>query len=299
MLAELANEHSEVQATFAEASDLLGQDLWALAQAGPVESLNDTRITQPLMFTSGVAIWRVLRASGLPMPSVMAGHSLGEFAALVASEALSFSDGVELVKRRSTLMADAVPEGEGGMAALIGMEDESVDELCKSISGEHVTEAVNFNAPGQVAISGHLDALERTVELAREKGVKKAVMLAVSVPNHSSLMRPAGIELATTIDTLSWSFPIVPLVQNATAIAPADLTTLLDHLKAHVYNPVYWTKTVETLRDTYGISCVIEAGPGKVLTGLGRRIDRKLPTLPVYSPSTLEAAIESANNAMA
>ena len=299
MLAELASEYAEVQATFAECSDILGQDLWALAQAGPVEALNDTRVTQPLMFTSGVAIWRVLRAAGLPMPSVLAGHSLGEFAALVASEALSFADGVALVKQRAALMADAVAKGQGGMAALIGMEDQAVDELCKSISGERISEAVNFNAPGQVAISGHLDALERTIELAREKGVRKAVMLAVSVPNHSSLMRPAGAELAKTIDSLEWSFPIVPLVQNATAAAPDDLATMLDHLKAHVYNPVYWTKTIETLRDTHGITTVIEAGPGKVLTGLGRRIDRSLPTLPIDSPATLNAAIESINSATA
>lgn len=297
MLAELASEHPEVQATFAESSDILGQDLWALAQAGPVEALSDTRVTQPLMFTSGVAIWRVMRAAGLPMPSVVAGHSLGEFVALVASEALLFADGVALVKQRAALMASAVPEGQGGMAALIGMDDQAVDELCKSISGERITEAVNFNAPGQVTISGHLDALEKTVELAREKGVRKVLMLAVSVPNHSSLMRPAGAELAMTIDSLDWSFPIMPLVQNATAAAPADLATMLDHLKAHVYNPVYWTKTIETLRDTYGITTIIEAGPGKVLTGLGRRIDRALPTLPVDTPKTLSAAIESVNNA--
>jgi len=195
-------------------------------------------------------------------------------------------------------MAEAVPEGQGGMAALIGMDDSAVDELCKSISGERVTEAVNFNAPGQVAISGHLDALEKTIEMAREMGVRKAVMLPVSVPNHSSLMRPAGAELAKTIDTLNWSFPKAPLLQNATAAAPADLNTLLDHLKAHVYNPVYWTKTIEALRDNYGVTKVIEAGPGKVLTGLGKRIDRALPTLAVDAPATLDAAIDSVTNAM-
>ena len=295
MLADLASEYSQVQATFAEASDILGQDLWALAQEGTPEALGDTRNTQPLMFTSGVAIWRVMQAAGFPMPSVFAGHSLGEFAALVAAQALSFADGVALVQRRATLMADAVPEGQGGMAALIGMDDEAVDALCQSVSGERVSEAVNFNAPGQVAISGHLDALEKTVELAREQGVRKAVMLAVSVPNHSSLMRPAGAELARTIDSMEWTFPVVPLVQNATAVAPDSLSTLIEHLKAHVYNPVYWTRTIETLRDTYGVSSVIEAGPGKVLTGLGRRIDRALPTLPIDSADTLNKALDSLN----
>lgn len=298
MLAELAGEYSQVQATFSEASDILGQDLWALAQDGTKDALGDTRNTQPLMFTAGVAVWRVMQAAGLPEPVAFAGHSLGEFAALVASEALPFADGVALVKQRAHLMAEAVPEGQGGMAALIGMDDNAVEELCKSISGERVTEAVNFNAPGQVAISGHLDALEKTIEMAREKGVRKAVMLPVSVPNHSSLMQPAGAELAKLIDTLNWSFPKAPLVQNATAAAPVDLDSLLGHLKAHVYNPVYWTKTIETLRDSYGVTSVIEAGPGKVLTGLGKRIDRALPTLAVDSPATLDAAVDSVSNAM-
>ncbi len=293
MLAELAAEHAVVQQTFAEASESLGRDLWEMAQTGPAEVLSDTRITQPLMFTSGVAVWRVLSECGLPAPGAFAGHSLGEFAAMVASGALSFSEGLTLVQRRAELMAAAVPEGEGGMAALIGMGDEAVVELCASISGERISEAVNFNAPGQVAISGHLDALQKTVDTAREQGCRKALMLAVSVPNHSSLMKDAGLELARTIDTLRFSEPSAPLVQNATAAAAPDLETLLGHLKAHVYNPVYWTRTVETLRDVHGVSTIIEAGPGKVLTGLGKRIDRSLPTLPVDSPATLAAALEA------
>lgn len=293
MLAELAAEHDIVRQTFAEASESLGKDLWELSQSGPAEVLSDTRITQPLMFTSGVAVWRVLSEAGLPAPAAFAGHSLGEFAALVASGALSFTDGLTLVQRRAELMAAAVPEGEGGMAALIGMDDQAVVDLCASVSGERISEAVNFNAPGQVAISGHLDALQKTVDAAREQGCRKALMLAVSVPNHSSLMKAAGVELARTIDSLAFSEPSAPLVQNATAVAAADLETLLGHLKAHVYNPVYWTRTVETLRDVHGVSTIIEAGPGKVLTGLGKRIDRSLPTLPVDSPATLAAALEA------
>ena len=296
MLADLAAEHQQVAETFAEASEVVKQDLWQLSQEGPAEALGDTRITQPLMFSAGVAVWRVLRAQGLDMPSVMAGHSLGEFSAMVAAEALSFADGLELVKQRATLMAAAVPEGEGGMAALLGMEDQAVTDLCASITGDRISEAVNFNAPGQVAISGHLDALEKTVEAAKAQGCRKAMMLAVSVPNHSSLMQPAGIELAKTMDTLTFSMPVVPLVQNATAKAPDDLPTLLDHLKAHVYNPVYWTNTVQTLRDEHGVRMIIEAGPGKVLTGLSKRIDRSLPTLPVESPETLAAALEAASS---
>jgi [acyl-carrier-protein] S-malonyltransferase len=299
MLADLAAEHSVVQSTFAQASESLGLDLWSLAQTGTKESLADTRVTQPLMFTSGVAVWRVLQEAGLPLPTAFAGHSLGEFAAMVAAQMLSFEDGIKLVQRRAELMAVAVPEGEGGMAALIGMEDAAVVELCESITGERISEAVNFNAPGQVAISGHLDALEATLIKAREQGCRKALMLAVSVPNHSSLMRPAGIELATTIDSIDWAEPSRPLLQNATAAAAPDLPTLLTHLKAHVYNPVYWTRTIESLRDNHGIITVIEAGPGKVLTGLAKRIDRSLPTLPVDSPENLAAAMDAVTAATA
>ncbi len=294
MLAELANEHNQVAATFAEASEHLGFDLWALSQGGPAEKLADTRITQPLMFTAGVAVWRVLQAQGLLMPTAMAGHSLGEFTAMVASGSLPFTDGLALVHQRATLMAAAVPEGEGGMAALLGMDDDAVVELCASVTGERVSEAVNFNAPGQVAISGHLDALERTLAAAKEQGCRKALMLAVSVPNHSSLMKPAGLALAKVIDELEFTLPQMPLVQNATAVAPSDLDTLLGHLKTHVHNPVYWTRTVQTLRDDHGVTLIIEAGPGKVLTGLSKRIDRALPTLPVDSPATLAAALEAA-----
>jgi [acyl-carrier-protein] S-malonyltransferase len=293
MLAALAAEHSVVQSTFAEASESLGQDLWTLSQTGTKEALADTRITQPLMFTSGVAVWRVMQEAGFPHPTAFAGHSLGEFAAMVAAQMLSFEDGIKLVQRRAELMASAVPEGQGGMAALIGMDDAAVVELCESVTGERISEAVNFNAPGQVAISGHLDALEATLVKAKEQGCRKALMLAVSVPNHSSLMRPAGLELAKTIDSIAWAEPSRPLLQNATAAVAADLPASLTHLKAHVYNPVYWTRTIEALRDNHGITSVIEAGPGKVLTGLAKRIDRSLPTLPVDSPETLAAAMDA------
>jgi len=293
MLADLAAEHPEITDTFGEAADILGQDLWAMSQAGPKEALADTRVTQPLMFTSGVAVWRVLQKAGLTSPTAFAGHSLGEFAAMVAAEMLSFAEGVQLVQRRAELMASAVADGEGGMAALIGMDDQAVVDLCASVTGERISEAVNFNAPGQVAISGHIDALEASLEKAKELGCRKALMLAVSVPNHSSLMRPAGEELAKSMDSIEWSEPSQPLIQNATAEAADSLPSLLAHLKAHVYNPVYWTKTIETLRDKHGVKAVIEAGPGKVLTGLGKRIDRSLPTYPVESPSTLAAALDA------
>lgn len=293
MLTELAESSTHIKSTFEEASDVLGRDFWQLAQQGPVEVLTDTRVTQPLMYTSGVAVWRALRSAGLPMPNAMAGHSLGEFAAMVASESLSFTDGLKLVQHRAQLMADAVPQGEGGMAALIGLEDEAVVELCQSISGDRISEAVNFNAPGQVAISGHLDALQETVAAAKEMGCKKALMLPVSVPNHSSLMRHAGDELAATIDELTIKQPIVPLLQNATASAADSTDAMVACLKAHVFSPVYWTRTVMKLRDEFSVTTLIEAGPGKVLTGLSKRIDRALLSYPVHSSETLQAAIDA------
>jgi len=295
MLKALADEHAGVKDTFSEVSEVFGQDLWALAQNGPDEALADTRITQPLMFTSGVAVWRVLQSAGLGQPVAVAGHSLGEFAALVAANVLSFADGCALVKRRAELMAAAVPEGEGGMAALIGMDDEAVVSLCKDHTGERIVEAVNFNSPGQVAISGHLDAIEKAVADAKPRGARKAMVLPVSVPNHSSLMQGAGEELAKAMDTIEFNNAGVPVVQNASATAAASTQDLIASLKQHVYSPVQWVRTVEALRDTYSVTTLIECGPGKVLTGLTKRIDRGLPCLSVDSDETLTAALDALN----
>lgn len=293
MLKELSDAHSVVADVFAEANDVFGQDLWALAQSGPDEALGDTRVTQPLMFTGAVAVWRALRAAGLQDPAAVAGHSLGEFAALVAAEVLSFSDGCAVVKRRAELMASAVPDGQGGMAALIGLTDEQVESLCSDIKGGQVLEAVNFNAPGQVAISGHLDVIEKAVVEAKSRGARKAVVLPVSVPNHSSLMKDAGVQLAETISAITFNEPKFPVVQNANAVAPSDLNALKASLKEHVYSPVQWTRCVQTLRDQHGVTKLFEAGPGKVLTGLNKRIDKGLPCLPVNSADTLTAAMGS------
>ena len=281
MLKELSDVHSVVGEVFAEASDVFGQDLWSLAQTGPDEALADTRVTQPLMFTSGVAVWRALQAAGLPNPAAVAGHSLGEFAALVAADVLSFTDGCTVVKRRAELMASAIPDGQGGMAALIGLEDADVETLCSDMKESLVLEGVNFNAPGQVAISGHLEAIEKAVVEAKARGARKAVVLPVSVPNHSSLMKDAGAQLAETIDSVSFNAPTFPVVQNADAVAAKDLDALTASLKEHVYNPVQWTRSVQTLRDQYGVQTLLESGPGKVLTGLSKRIDRGLPCMPV------------------
>ena len=293
MLAELADAHSVIKETFAEAADVLGTDYWQLAQAGPDTELADTRITQPLMFIGGIAVWRALRQAGLAKPSVIAGHSLGEFSALVAAGALEYGDGLKLVHQRATLMATAVPEGEGGMAALLGMDDDDVIAVCNDTTGARIVEAVNFNAPGQVAISGHIDALEKAVTLAKERGARKAMMLAVSVPNHSSLMQDAGAKLVETIDSMVWHEPAVPVVQNAQATVPADLDALKESLRAHVFSPVQWTKSVEVMRDQFSATTIIESGPGKVLSGLGKRIDRSLINQPTNTPDALRSAIES------
>jgi len=299
MLEELAAEYPIVAETFAEAADTLGTDLWALSRTGPADVLADTRVTQPLMFTSDVAVWRALGAAGLPQPDVVAGHSLGEFSAMVAACAISFQDGLAVVQRRAELMASAVAEGEGGMAALIGMDDDAVVQLCQSLSGDRVVEAVNFNAPGQVAISGHLDALEKAVVLARDKGARKAIMLAVSVPNHSSLMQPAGAQLAEIIDSVDIVQPRMPLVQNATAAVAESGQLFVERLKAHVYSPVYWSRSIQTLIKDFGVQTVIECGPGKVLSGLGKRIDRSVPTLLTETPEALLAAVAAAVSAHA
>jgi len=293
MLAELAQAHPVIGDTFAEAADVLGTDYWQLAQAGPDSELSDTRITQPLMFVGGIAVWRALRQAGLPKPAAIAGHSLGEFSALVASGALEYADGLKLVHRRATLMSAAIPAGEGGMAALIGMDDEDVVTLCADTTGTRIVEAVNFNAPGQVAISGHVDALEKAVVLAKERGARKAIMLAVSVPNHSSLMKDAGEQLAETINSLTWHEPAFPVVQNAQAAVPANADAMLESLRAHMFSPVQWTQSIQLLRDQFSVSCVVESGPGKVLSGLGKRIDRSITNLPTESPDTFQKAIES------
>ena len=293
MLAELAAEHSIIQATFAEAADVLGTDYWAMSQAGPDDVLSDTRNTQPLMFIGDIAMWRLLNEQGMAVPVAIAGHSLGEFAAMVAASAITFEEGLKLVAKRAELMAAAVPEGEGGMAALIGMDDDAVIALCEKLSGERIVEAVNFNAPGQVAVSGHLDALQKLTEVAKEHGARKAMMLPVSVPNHSSLMRAAGESLSDMINAINWQTPAIPLLQNATAKVAANQDEFLSTLREHVYNPVRWTNTIQNLRDHHNVSRIIECGPGKVLTGLGKRIDKALPTLASETPTLLATIFDA------
>ncbi len=296
MLSDLAELHPSILPTFEQASEVLGYDVWDTVQNGTEEQLRQTEVTQPVMYVSSIALWRLWQTLELPVPEVMGGHSLGEYTAMTAAGAIGFAEGLKLVQLRGRLMASAVEPGVGGMAALIGMDDDTVVALCESLTtADAVVEAVNFNAPGQVVISGHLAALENACERAREKGARKAMMLPVSVPNHSSLMQGARDELAEAIDQAGFVMPSIPVIQNASATPPTDITALTDSLKAHVVSPVNWTGTVQKMKQLE-VESMYEFGPGKVLTGLGKRIDKSIAGFPLETPALLEKAITSLNS---
>ena len=290
MLSALAAEHPQVVDTFSQASEVLGYDLWKLVQQGPAEQLNIATYTQPAMFVSGVAVYRVFRALVAPEPIAVAGHSLGEYTALVAAGVFDFADAVDIIATRCRLMNDAIPDGQGGMAAVLGLEDDVVVTLCKQHSGDRVAEAVNFNSPAQVVISGHLDALQRVMRAAEEAGARKCVLLPVNVPNHSSLMRSVVEPLAEKIDSVPAQEPLLPVVQNNEATLCRSRGDILASLRKHVTNPVYWAKTINHMQ-LQGAEAVIELGPGKVLTGLSKRINRRLPSAAVEDPASLEKAL--------
>ncbi len=291
MLSELYTEFSCVKETCSEASDVLAYDIWELIQKGSAEKLKQTQFTQPVMFVSGMAIWRVWKEVGGPSISMLAGHSLGEYAALTASGVFNYAEALALVAERGRLMASAVPDGEGGMAAILGLDDDKVVALCGEIHGDRVVQAVNFNSPGQVVISGHLDAVETVVNSAKESGARRAVVLPVSVPNHSALMDAIAAPLAEKIDTMSLKDATIPIVQNLHGKSYDNNGEIIGALKKHVCNPVYWTHCVRQLKDD-GAEIIIEMGPGKVLTGLNRRIDKSLK-------GTFIADVDSLNNAIA
>jgi len=295
MLADLAEHYPLVQQTFDEASTVLGYDLWDIAQNASEEQQRETAITQPLVFVADIAIWRIWQDLGYPQPVVMAGHSLGEYAALTAAEDVPFAKAVALVQTRANLMSEAVAPGIGGMAAVIGMDEDELNTLCKAHSNvDAVVEAVNFNSPGQVVISGHIAALQKLCELAKQQGAKKAMVLPVSVPNHSSLMQKAESKLAESIESCELQMPCVPIIQNASATVAADLTSLIESLKKHVVSPVQWTDTVRHMA-AYNVEAIVEIGPGKVLSGLSRRIDKSLTAYPTENIALLEKASVAMN----
>lgn len=275
MLADLAEHYPLIGETFKEASDALGYDLWALVSNGPAEELNRTEKTQPALLTASIALWRLWRAEGGAVPTLLAGHSLGEYSALVAADVLPLADAVRLVEKRGQLMQAAVPAGEGAMAAILGLDDDAVVEGCRQASDAGVVEAVNFNTPGQVVIAGATAAVDRAIEVLKAAGAKRAMPLPVSVPSHCSLMREAADELAAYMDGLTLSDASISVVQNVTAKAEQSIATLKPNLLEQLYRPVLWSQSVAELVKQ-GVTETIECGPGKVLTGLNKRIDSNL-----------------------
>jgi [acyl-carrier-protein] S-malonyltransferase len=291
MMSLMAQRSALVQATFAEASDVLGYDLWALCQEGPAESLNATERTQPAMLVAGVATYRVWREAGGAVPAVMAGHSLGEFSALVAAGSLDFKTAVGLVRFRAEAMQAAVPQGEGAMAAILGLEDSDIEAVCADAQQGEVVEAVNFNAPGQVVIAGQAAAVARAAELAKIRGAKRAMLLPISVPSHSSLMLPAAARLAERLAATPVASPGVA-VYGVDVKQHAGPDQIRAGLVKQLHTPVYWAATVRTLIAA-GVTQFIECGPGKVLTSLNRRIDksRELTMAALEDPATLDEAL--------
>ncbi|UCH53819.1 MAG: ACP S-malonyltransferase [Pseudomonadota bacterium] len=290
MLNALAAEYPQVQETFAEATRALGYDLWQVVADGPDDRLNQTQVTQPAMLAAGVAVWRVWRAKGGTIPVVMAGHSLGEYSALVCAEALAFSDAVKLVAERGRYMQEAVPVGQGGMAAILGLDDGVVVKVCEQAAEGEVLEAVNFNSPGQVVIAGTATAVARGAERAKAAGAKRALVLPVSVPSHCALMRPAAERLAARLQEVAFQTPRIPILHNAHLKSETEADAMRAALVRQVAAPVRWVETVQAML-AQGVERIIECGPGKVLTGLNRRIDKRADTLPVYDPATLNEAL--------
>ena len=295
MLAELADAHPLVRDAFAEASEGAGEDLWALSQEGPEARLNQTEFTQPALLAAGVATWRAWQRAGGAQPSVLAGHSLGEYSALVAAGALSLHDAAKLVRLRGQLMQDAAPAGTGAMAAVRGAEDAVVAEACRDASGAGVVVPANYNSPGQVVIGGHAAAVDRALALLAERGVRKAVKLAVSVPSHTPLMREAANRLSEAMGALRWSEPKLPVVQNVDAEVHDGAQAIRDALVRQLYLPVQWTGCVQALA-ARGATRIAECGPNKVLTGLVKRIDKSLDARPLGTPSDFDAALADWNS---
>ncbi len=294
MLNSLARSHAVVQQTFQEASNAVDVDLWALAGNGPAEDLNQTYNTQPAMLAAGVAVWRVWRQLHGEQPLMMAGHSLGEYTALVCSGAMAFGDAAALVAQRGRLMQEAVPQGEGAMAAVLGLEDEQVRLLCAEAADGDVVEAVNFNSPGQVVIAGSAAAVGRAMGLAKDAGAKRAIPLPVSVPSHCALMKPAALRLQSKLADVAIEAPKIAVIHNVSVTTESDADVIRQRLVEQLYSPVRWVETVQKMQ-AGGVGLLVEAGPGKVLTGLARRIDRKLNAVALFEPQGFEDLLESIN----
>jgi [acyl-carrier-protein] S-malonyltransferase len=296
MLAELAGSHPQIQDTFREASEGAGADLWALSQGGPEEMLNRTEYTQPALLAAGVAVWRLWVQRDGVQPVVLAGHSLGEYSALVAAGTLSLHDAARLVRIRGQLMQEAAPAGVGAMAAVLGAEDALVLDVCNEVSGAEIVVPANYNSPGQIVIGGHAAAVDGALALLAERGVRKAVKLAVSVPSHTPLMREAANRLSESMADMQWHDPKLPGVQNVDAEVHEGTQAIRDALVRQLYLPVQWTGCVQALA-ARGITRIAECGPGKVLAGLAKRIDRTIDARALGNPVDFETALSEWSNA--
>ncbi|MDO3722625.1 ACP S-malonyltransferase [Marinobacter sp. chi1] len=294
MLSDAASEWPIVAETFSEASAALGYDLWQVCQEGPAGELNQTTVTQPALLTASVALWRQWCQAGGPRPDYVAGHSLGEYSALVVAESLGFAEAVKLVRLRGELMQGAVPAGEGKMAAILGLEDQEVVAACESASQGDVVSAVNFNAPGQVVVAGSAAAVERAIEACKEKGARKAMPLPVSVPSHCALMRGAANKLAEALEDVSFNDAVIPVVQNVHAGVESEAAILRENLLKQLYSPVLWTDSVRKLMQE-GVTVAAECGAGKVLAGLAKRIDRSLAVHGLENPESFSVALDAFN----
>lgn len=292
MMAELAEQYSLVKDLFVEASDVLDVDLWHMTQEGPNESLQQTENTQPALLTAGVAAWRVWQELGGSTPSMMAGHSLGEYTALVCAGALSFADGVALVRDRGRYMQEAVPEGQGGMAAVIGLDDDAVREVCAAAAEGDVLEAVNFNAPGQVVIAGSSAAIQRGAVQLKEAGARRALPLPISIPAHSALMSPASERLAERIASVDLAVPEIPVMHNCNIQVAGSVEELAQNLVTQLDSPVRWVETIESMHKQ-GIETFVESGPGRVLGGMIKRIVKGVEIACIEKPDAFADTIEA------
>lgn len=293
MLADIAGRFPVVEATFAEASETLGYDLWDMAQNGRQEDINLTERTQPLLLTASVALWRVWNEAQGAQPALMAGHSLGEWSALVCAGVVGFADAVELVRCRGAYMQEAVPAGVGAMAAVIGVDDSIIREVCDSAAQGEVVVPVNFNSPGQVVIAGHVAAVERAIEACKAAGAKRALPLPVSAPFHTPLMKPAADRLAEQIEATAFHAPVVPVIHNVHAAVETDIPVIKQKMIEQIYQPVLWVDCVRALTQK-GIDTAVECGPGKVLSGLVKRIERTVNTLATEDLASFEKALAEA-----
>ena len=292
MLKDLAENYPVVKSTFDEASQVLGYDLWTLVQAGPAEELNKTWQTQPALLAASVAIYRVWQSINGPQPEFMAGHSLGEYSALVCAGVIDFKDAIKLVELRGKLMQEAVPSGTGAMFAIIGLDNDSIKKACEQAAQGQIVAPVNFNSPGQVVIAGNKEAVERAGALCKEAGAKRALPLAVSVPSHCALMKPAADKLATTLNNMTFNPPQFAVINNVNVKVESSADNIKAALIAQLYSPVRWTETVEEMAKQ-GVTLLVEMGPGKVLTGLTKRIVDSLSACAVNDKASLDVAIEN------